>query len=129
MSHDLRSPLTAIRTATDGLESADLELSAADRASLLATIDAETSRLDRLVANLLDLSRLELGSAEPKPELWTIETLVGQALGELGARGERVAVSLAPGLDPIEVDGVQIEHVLVNLIDNALKFSRTHRSS
>jgi two-component system sensor histidine kinase KdpD len=123
VSHDLRSPLTAIRAATDGLDSSDLKLTDEDRASLLATIDTETKRLDRLVANLLDLSRLELGAAEPKPELWTLETLIGQALSELGASAERVAVSLAPDLEPIEVDGVQIEHVLVNLLDNALKFS------
>jgi len=123
VSHDLRSPLTAIRAATDGLESSDLDLSDEDRASLLATIDTETRRLDRLVANLLDLSRLELGAAEPKPELWTVETLVGQALSELGPRAERVTVSLPAELDPIEVDGTQIEHVLVNLIDNALTFS------
>jgi two-component system, OmpR family, sensor histidine kinase KdpD len=123
VSHDLRSPLTAIRAATDGLDSSNLELSDEDRRSLLATIDAETKRLDALVTNLLDLSRLELGAAEPKPELWTLETLVGQALSELGARAERVEVSLSPQLDPVEVDGTQIEHVLVNLIDNALKFS------
>jgi two-component system sensor histidine kinase KdpD len=123
VSHDLRSPLTAIRTATDGLESSSLELDDSDRAGLLATIDSETRRLDHLVANLLDLSRLELGVAEPKPELWTVESLVGQALNELGARAERVDVELAPDLQPIEVDGVQIERVLVNLIDNALKFS------
>jgi two-component system sensor histidine kinase KdpD len=123
VSHDLRSPLTAIRTATDGLESSSLELNESDRAGLLATIDSETRRLDHLVANLLDLSRLELGVAEPKPELWTVESIVGQALNELGARAERVDVELAPNLPPIEVDGVQIERVLVNLIDNALKFS------
>ena len=123
VSHDLRSPLTAIRTATDGLESDALELSESDRAELLATIDIETRRLDQLVANLLDLSRLELGVAEPKPELWTVESLVGQALNELGSRAERVDVELAADLRPIEVDGAQIERVLVNLIDNALKFS------
>ena len=123
VSHDLRSPLTAIRTATDGLMSTALELSESDRADLLATIDTQTRRLDQLVANLLDLSRLELGVAEPKPELWTVESLVGQALNELGARAERVDVELAPDLRPIEVDGAQIERVLVNLIDNALKFS------
>jgi two-component system sensor histidine kinase KdpD len=123
VSHDLRSPLTAIRAATDGLESTALELSESDRAALLTTIDTETRRLDRLVANLLDLSRLELGVAEPKPELWTVESLVGQALNELGARAERVDVALAADLEPIEVDGAQIERVLVNLIDNALKFS------
>jgi len=123
VSHDLRSPLTAIRAATDGLESTALELSESDRAQLLATIDTETRRLDRLVANLLDLSRLELGVAEPKPELWTVESLVGQALNELGARAERVDVALSDDLQPIEVDGVQIERVLVNLIENALKYS------
>jgi two-component system, OmpR family, sensor histidine kinase KdpD len=123
VSHDLRSPLTAIRTATEGLQNASLDLGADDRAALLATIDVEAKRLDRLVANLLDLSRLELGAAEPKPELWTIETLVGQALAELGTGAERVTVSLAADLPPVEVDGAQIGLVLVNLIDNALKFS------
>ena len=96
VSHDLRSPLTAIRAATEGLENAALDLTEADRAALLATIDVEAKRLDRLVANLLDLSRLELGAAEPKPELWTIEGLVGQALTELGAGAERVTVSSRP---------------------------------
>jgi len=123
VSHDLRSPLTAIRAATEGLENAALDLTEADRTALLATIDVEAKRLDRLVANLLDLSRLELGTAEPKPELWTIESLVGQALSELGAEGERVSVSIAGDLPPVEVDGAQIGLVLVNLIDNALKFS------
>jgi two-component system sensor histidine kinase KdpD len=123
VSHDLRSPLTAIRAATEGLESEALDLTEADRAGLLSTIDVEAKRLDRLVGNLLDLSRLELGAAEPKPELWTLETLVGQALGELGTGAERVLVSLAVDLPPIEVDGAQIELVLVNLLDNALKFS------
>jgi two-component system sensor histidine kinase KdpD len=123
VSHDLRSPLTAIRAATEGLESTTLELSESDRTDLLTTIDTETRRLDHLVANLLDLSRLELGVAEPRPELWTVESLVGQALNELGSRAERIDVDLAVDMQPIEVDGAQIERVLVNLIDNALKFS------
>jgi two-component system sensor histidine kinase KdpD len=123
VSHDLRSPLTAIRAATEGLESESLELTEADRTALLGTIDVEAKRLDRLVGNLLDLSRLELGAAEPKPELWTVESLVGQALAELGSGAERVLVSLSTDLPPIEVDGAQIELVLVNLLDNALKFS------
>jgi len=123
VSHDLRSPLTAIRAATEGLESESLELTEADRTALLGTIDVEAKRLDRLVGNLLDLSRLELGVAEPKPELWTVESLVGQALAELGSGAERVLVSLPTDLPPIEVDGAQIELVLVNLLDNALKFS------
>ena len=90
---------------------------------MLATVDSEARRLDRLVANLLDLSRLEVGAAEPRPELWTVEGLVGQALAELGAGAERVTISLHAELPPIEVDGAQIELVLVNLLENALKFS------
>jgi two-component system, OmpR family, sensor histidine kinase KdpD len=123
VSHDLRSPLTAILAATEGLEHESLDLDDADRAALLTTIEVEAKRLDRLVANLLDLSRLELSAAEPKPELWTVEGLVGQALTELGSRAGRVEVSLPADLPPIEVDGAQIEHVLVNLLDNALEFS------
>jgi two-component system sensor histidine kinase KdpD len=123
VSHDLRSPLTAIRAATDGLTTASLDLDADDRAALLATIDAEAKRLERLVGNLLDLSRLEVGAAAPRLELWTIDDLVGRALADLGAAAERVSVSIADDLPPIRVDGTQIERVLVNLLENALKFS------
>ena len=70
MSHDLRSPLTAIAAAASGLESSTLELDADDRATLLETIRVESKRLDRLVGNLLDLSRLQAGAAKPMRELW-----------------------------------------------------------
>jgi two-component system sensor histidine kinase KdpD len=123
VSHDLRSPLTAIRAATDGLGAASLSLDKADRAALLATIDAEAKRLERLVGNLLDLSRLEAGAATPRREVWTLEDLVGRALADLGAAAERVSVSIADDLPPIRVDATQIERVLVNLLENALKFS------
>ena len=123
VSHDLRSPLTAIRAATEGLANAGLDLTAADQTALLSTIEGESKRLDSLVSNLLDLSRLEVGAAEPKPEFWTVEGLLGQALAELGPPADRVSVSLAADLPPIHVDGAQIERVLVNLLENALKFS------
>jgi two-component system sensor histidine kinase KdpD len=123
VSHDLRSPLTAIRAATEGLADPGLDLTAADQIALLATIEGESKRLDSLVSNLLDLSRLEVGAAEPRPEFWTVEGLLGEALAELGASADRVSVSLAVDLPPIHVDGAQIERVLVNLLENALKFS------
>jgi two-component system sensor histidine kinase KdpD len=123
VSHDLRSPLTAIRAASEGLESTSLELAPEDRAALLATIRAEVRRLDRLVANLLDFSRLEVGAARTRPELWTLDALIGRALDELGAGTERVVVTLPAELPPIRVDAAQIERVLVNLLENALKFS------
>jgi two-component system, OmpR family, sensor histidine kinase KdpD len=105
------------------LTTASLELDADDRAALLATIAAEAKRLEGLVGNLLDLSRLEVGAAAPRLELWTIEDLVGRALADLGAAAERVSVSIPDELPPIRVDGTQIERVLVNLLENALKFS------
>lgn len=123
VGHDLRSPLTAIRTAAELLDSPLLELSAGDRDELLATIRLESRRLERLVANLLDLSRLEAGAARARPELWPVDDLLGRALEQLGADGSRVLIELASELPPVEVDGAQIERVLVNLLENALKFS------
>ena len=82
----------------DGLESSDLELSDEDRARLLATIDTESKRLDRLVANLLDLSRLELGAAEPKPELWTVESSSARRSASSAPSADRVAVTLPANL-------------------------------
>jgi two-component system, OmpR family, sensor histidine kinase KdpD len=123
VSHDLRTPLTAIRVAAEGLASPTLELSADDRAALLETIRAEVARLQRVVGDLLDLSRLQAGVARPDPEVWTLDELLSQALDGLGGEAERVQVSLPEGTPPVRVDAVQIEHVLVNLLDNALKFS------
>jgi two-component system sensor histidine kinase KdpD len=123
VSHDLRSPLTAIRAATDGIESDSFDLTDEDRDELLATIRLETRRLERLVGNLLDLSRLEAGAATPHPALWTADDLVGRAFEELGSNADRVVVELEANLPLIRADGNQLERVLVNLLDNALKFS------
>jgi two-component system sensor histidine kinase KdpD len=123
VSHDLRSPLTAIRTAAEGLQSPALELTPADRLALLETIALETNRLDRLVGNLLDLSRLEAGAADPVPRLWALDDLLARALDSLGPEGERVSVELPPEPPLVRVDADQIERTLVNLFENALKFS------
>ena len=123
VSHDLRSPLTAIRAASEGLESASLELGDADRAELLETIRLETARLERLVANLLDLSRLEAGAARPQRELWPIDELVSRALDGLGAEAARVTVALADEAPLVSVDAAQLERVLANVLENALRFS------
>jgi K+-sensing histidine kinase KdpD len=125
VSHDLRSPLTAIKAATEGLEDGSLQLSSAERADLLAAIRLEAERLDRLVANLLDLSRLEVGAVNANPELWSVDELVGRALDALGLDASRVTVSLPDRVPLVEVDAGQIERALVNLLENALKFSST----
>ncbi len=123
VSHDLRSPLTAIRAAAEGLQSGALELSDADRQELLETIRVETKRLDRLVANLLDLSLLESGGASAEPALWTLDDLVGRSLEMVGQESDRVTVSLPPQTLVVQVDAAQIERVLANVIENAIKFS------
>lgn len=123
VSHDLRSPLTAIRAAAEGLESGALDLSTDDRTALLETIRIEAKRLDRLVANLLDLSLLEAGSAVPEPALWTLDDLVGRALEAVGKDSARIAVSLPADPLVVQVDAAQIERVLANVLENALRYS------
>jgi two-component system, OmpR family, sensor histidine kinase KdpD len=123
VSHDLRSPLTAIRVAAGGLESGSLSLGENDRAALLETIRLETVRLERLVANLLDLSRLEAGAAPAHRELWPVDELVSRALETLGADASRVAVTLDRDAPLVSVDAAQLERVLANVLENALRFS------
>ena len=123
VSHDLRSPLMAILTAASALAREDLELDADDRRELLETISGEAARLDRLVANLLDLSRLQAGAAHPEADVWTVDDLVGHALDELGDDGARIDVSLPEQSPAVRADFHQIERALVNLIENAIKYS------
>jgi K+-sensing histidine kinase KdpD len=123
VSHDLRSPITAIMTAGDVLEDSGESLSPEERAELHASIRLQIRRLDRSVGNLLDLSRLEAGAALPVRELWTVDGLIARALEVVGPENDRIEVSLPDDSPPISVDAAQVEHALVNLLENALKFS------
>jgi two-component system sensor histidine kinase KdpD len=123
VSHDLRSPLTAILASADALASPGLELGEDDRLALAEGIRGEATRLDRVVEQLLDLSRLEAGAVEPHREFWHVDELVGRALAGLGAGAERVRPEVGPETPPVEVDAVQVERVLGNLLDNALHYS------
>ncbi len=120
VSHDLRSPLTGITTAVGTLRNASLSLTDSDRQELLTTISVDAERLGRLVGDLLDLSRLEAGSAEPEADIWALADLVREAVDAAGAR-EFVDVG---GINEfVHVDAVQIERALANLVENAVKFS------
>jgi two-component system, OmpR family, sensor histidine kinase KdpD len=123
VSHDLRSPLTAIRAAGDGLQDESLSLSGADRRELVDTIGVEVRRLERVVDNLLALSRLQAGAVAAVPEVWAVDDLVYGALGDVSADTDRVTVSIPADTPPVLVDAVQVRQILSNLIDNALKFS------
>jgi two-component system sensor histidine kinase KdpD len=120
VSHDLRSPLTGIRTAVGALRNRTLHLTDADRDELLETIELDADRLSRLVGDLLDLSRLEAGGAAPEPELWSLDDLAREAVDSLGARGRVDIIGEAP---LVNVDGAQVQRVLANFIENALRFS------
>ncbi len=122
VSHDLRSPLTAITAAAGGLASRTLGDDA--RSELVSVITVESDRLTRLVDNLLDLSRIESGELEPRAELCTAEELIGAALDSLDAPASAVEVAIDPALPQIRADAAQIERALANLIDNSLRYAR-----
>jgi two-component system sensor histidine kinase KdpD len=95
-------------------------LSSADRAELLDALGEELTRLTRLVENLLDLSRLHAEAAVPHAELWDVGELVALAVEEAGVP---VELLVDEGLPAARVDATQTQRILVNLIDNARKFS------
>jgi two-component system, OmpR family, sensor histidine kinase KdpD len=122
VSHDLRSPLTAIRATLEALDSKELELDQNQREALLHSALVESARLDRMVGNLLDLSRLEAGVARPEPRPRTAEMLIRHAVAQLDPDG-RVEIEIQDPDRQVLVDPGQLERVLVNLLENALKFS------
>jgi two-component system sensor histidine kinase KdpD len=124
VSHDLRSPLTAISAAGEAVGSPSLLPE--ERAEMAAVIQEETKRLARLVDNLLDLSRLEAGAAEPHREWTSIEELIRAALVEAGADQDAFALSIDRDMPLVSVDPVQMERAFVNVLENAQRHSGGH---
>ncbi len=125
VSHELRTPLTAIKSMLFNLQENPAGQPDHVREEFLRGIDDEVDYLDRLVGNLLDMSRLEAGVLAPNREWHVVEELVEAAVRRVGRRlGCRTLhIDLPPGLPPVYVDGVAIQQVFVNLLDNAVKFS------
>jgi two-component system sensor histidine kinase KdpD len=125
VSHDLRTPLATIKVAASTLLDTEVPVPGPDREELVGLIDMQADRLDRLVANLLDVTRIRSGHLELRPEVVSVSELVDQAVSFLGPAAYRAAVKveLPAGLPDVEVDPVLIRQVLVNLIDNALRYA------
>jgi two-component system, OmpR family, sensor histidine kinase KdpD len=125
ISHDLRTPLASITGAASTLRSQGDKLRAEVRTELLDSISDEAERLSRLVGNLLDITRFESGVVDLRRDLYPLEEIVGTALQRLERQieGRVLVVSLPESLPAVFVDDVLIGQVLVNLIENALKYT------
>jgi two-component system, OmpR family, sensor histidine kinase KdpD len=124
VSHDLRSPLTAILTSVGALESG--ALSDGERDELVADIDGEAQRLARLVDKLLDMSRLEARTAEPRVEWCSVEEVVQAAIDDLALPDGTFALSIDADLPLIRADAAQLERAFANLLENSARYSGGH---
>jgi two-component system sensor histidine kinase KdpD len=125
ISHDLRTPLASILGSATSLKSQRNTLDDSARAELIDMIQDEAERLNRFIANLLDMTRLESGAIEPKLELSEVNDVVGSALRRAGPVLARHAteIDLDANLPAVNIDPVLFEQVLFNLFDNAGKYA------
>lgn len=119
VSHDLRTPLAAVKAASSSLRSTDVEFSAEDTAELLATIDESADQLTSLVGNLLDSSRLQAGVVRPALAPVYVEDAVQRALIGTAASADTVHVDV--GDTQVLADAGLLERVLANLVDNSVR--------
>ncbi|MFF3768473.1 DUF4118 domain-containing protein [Streptomyces sp. NPDC001922] len=121
VSHDLRTPLAGIKAAVTSLRSDDVAWSAEDEAELLAGIEEGADRLDHLVGNLLDMSRLQTGSLSPLIREVDLDEVVPMALG--GVPEGSVHLDIAENLPMVNVDPGLLERSVANIVENAVKYS------
>ncbi|HVX61607.1 MAG TPA: sensor histidine kinase KdpD [Pirellulales bacterium] len=125
VSHDLRTPLAVITGASSSLLQAGDALDETTRRELYQTIYDDGRRLSRLVDNLLDMTRIESGSVKVRREWQLIEEVIGSALHQVRAQlaGRNVTTSVPGELTLVPLDDVLIEQTLINLLENAAKYS------
>jgi two-component system, OmpR family, sensor histidine kinase KdpD len=121
VSHDLRSPLTAITAAAEGLGSDTL--SPESRRELASVIALESARLSRLVDNLLDLSRLQAGGVQPRADWCSVDELVRAAVDSVTPPPGGIDVQIEAGLPLLRADAAQLERALANVLDNAARYA------
>ncbi len=125
ISHDLRTPLVSITGALSSLREESININEEDRSNMLETAYGEAERLNRLVGNLLNMTRLEANAIHLRLEPCDIQDVIGSALDQLEERLEKkpIVVTLPEGLPMVSLDFALFGQVLVNVIDNAIKYS------
>ena len=129
VSHDLRTPLAAIRATAGNLMDPDVAWTPDEQRAAAASIDAEAQRLSRLVRNMLDLGRIEGGALRPALELYDLADLVEPVVERLAPLLEpsKVEVAIADGLPAVLVDAIFIDQTLTNLLENAGRYAQGKR--
>jgi two-component system sensor histidine kinase KdpD len=125
VSHDLRTPLASIMASATSLLEPDIDLDDATQRDLLESINEEAVRLNRLVGNLLDMSRIEGGALRPEKDWYGIEEVIARVVQRLEPRliDHPVRVQVDPELPLLRLDFTEIDQVLTNLVENALKYT------
>ena len=121
VSHDLRTPLASIKAGVSSLRSGDVDWEPEDEAELLATIEESADRLDRLVANLLDMSRLQTGAVNPLIRQLTLDEVIQPSLANVPC--DQVKVDVPEDLPPVVADPGLLERSLANVVENAVRHS------
>jgi two-component system, OmpR family, sensor histidine kinase KdpD len=122
VSHDLRTPLAGIKAAVSSLRSSEVEWSEHEEAALLETVEDSADRLHTIVANLLDLSRLQSDAVRPVVHEIGLDDVVSRTIADMPGATE-VQLRLAPDLPPVLADAGLLDRVVANLVDNALRHS------
>ncbi len=125
ISHELRTPLATIKAAAESLDQREVSWDEEQRRAFVAGIKNEADRLDRLVTNLLDMSRIEGGALQPDKQLYPLDAVIDDVVRRLApllAR-HRVVVEVPEDLEPVPLDHVQIHQVLSNLLENAARYT------
>jgi two-component system sensor histidine kinase KdpD len=125
ISHDLKTPLASVLGSASTMRDLGSSLSDIEKRDLLATVIDESERLNRFIANLLDMTRLESGAVVPNAALHDVGEIVGSALrraGKILAR-HKVSLQLDANLPMLKLDAVLFEQVIFNLLDNAAKYA------
>jgi two-component system sensor histidine kinase KdpD len=123
VTHDLRTPLAAIKASATSLLDQDVVFDDAQRHDLLTTIAEESDRLNRLIANLLSLSRLRAGALVLEKTAAPVEDVIEAVVARMRKRGGVIRVADTGALPPVPMDILQIDQVVTNLLENALRFT------